>query len=102
MSELLTRNRIAEIVSAEGFDVTPRTIRYWEQEGLLRRARPSGNGCVVHTEQAIEQVRYLALTRPRNMREPLTRGRVVKVEWESDTELKITFSFNEEEKHHER
>jgi hypothetical protein len=92
----ITRDEIARIVSAEGFDVTSRTVRYWEQEGLLPRARPSGNGCVVHSDQVVDQVRYLALSRSRNMREPLSRGHVVSVERLSQTELRITFSFEEE------
>lgn len=64
----ITRQQIVEIVSRRGYDISTRTLRYWEQVGQMPRAQREGTH-VYHSQDVIPTVVMLAATRPRQMRE---------------------------------
>jgi len=39
MTDYLTREQISEKLRSEGFDVTERTLRFWESEGMMPKAQ---------------------------------------------------------------
>lgn len=62
----LTRDAVASLLRAEGYSVSKRTIRYWENSGLLPCAVRAGRR-VVHNANVLLKARLLAVTSPRAM-----------------------------------
>ncbi len=96
LTRALTREDISETMQDEGYDVTPRTIRYWESRGFISRPVRFGRH-VVHPADVLNSVRALAATRPaaiRVLREKVMsrRGQIVSVEATDDT-LIVSISY---------
>ena len=85
----LTRHEIANIV---GGDISERTIRYWEQEGLLPKAQRMGRRAM-HPVTILPKVRALASTRPSSMSR--IRRQIVQVEIE-DQQVILRIKWKEE------
>ena len=65
---LLTRDEVVELLTDEGYDVSYRTIRYWESEGLLPSPIRSGRR-VYYDDTSISKIRFLCATRISSFRE---------------------------------
>lgn len=94
MTDYLTRDQISEKLQDEGFDVSVRTIRFWESEGMLPRADLI-EGQASHRVGSLSTARVLAVTRPkalakfrRNGNESVT---IIKMT-EDELVLKISYS----------
>jgi DNA-binding transcriptional MerR regulator len=91
--KLLTRDELANIMHHYGYQfVSKRTIRYWEQEGLLPSAQRHGRK-VYHTPDAVDQAAMLSATSPRHIRNVrLNQSKDVSIS-QSDREIIVKINY---------
>lgn len=90
----LTRKDIVELMEDEGYNITERTLRYWEQSGKMDKATRNGR-YTYHSHDVLNVVRILCATRPQRIQKIRSSistdsiGKIVDIE-ESDNGLIVT------------
>jgi DNA-binding transcriptional MerR regulator len=58
------RKQICSLLVGEGYEVSERTLRYWESKGQIPRSRRIGRKAV-YEEGDLDRIRLMAATRPK-------------------------------------
>jgi len=96
--DYLNREQIVEKLYEEGFDVSVRTLRFWESEGMIPSAEIIG-GNALHNRNVLKSVRVLAATSPKALAKFRRNGasNVQLVEL-TDDEIVLRISYKKEKR----
>lgn len=96
--DYLTRDQISDKLCNEGFDVSTRTLRFWESEDMMPSASLI-DGRALHKPSALAIARALAATRPKALAELRRNGsKHVQIVKMTEDEIVLRISYQKENK----